>query len=131
VLLSPSPFLKKLVLMSEKPRISEDPLYMLLRDGGQDDFNQRRATGANCDLVGVNLVGVDLRGANLKGLDMSGAYLRGADLRGLDLRETNLLGASLAQAHVSGTFFPTEIAASEIMMSVQYGTRIRYRPHDD
>jgi uncharacterized protein YjbI with pentapeptide repeats len=48
-------------------------------------------------------------------------------LRGLDLRACSLEGASLAHAQISGTYFPPELSADEILMSVNFGTRLRYR----
>jgi hypothetical protein len=38
-----------------------------------------------------------------------------------------LEGASLHAAHVSGTYFPPELAPEEIEMSVRLGTRMRGR----
>ena len=61
------------------------------------------------------------------GLDLSDAYFRGADLRGIDFRQTNLEGASMAEAKISGCYFPKELSAEEIRMSVELGTRLRYR----
>jgi uncharacterized protein YjbI with pentapeptide repeats len=108
------------------PIITDDPLYCLLREGKIDEFNARRQAGALTDLRQCDFRGSDLRGMDASGLDLRDAYLRGADLRGLDLRETNMRGASLAQAHISGTYFPVDLDAQEIIMSVQHGTRLRY-----
>ena len=33
----------------------------------------------------------------------------------------------LAHAQISGTYFPPELTADEILMSVNFGTRLRYR----
>jgi uncharacterized protein YjbI with pentapeptide repeats len=101
-------------------------MYLLLRDGHVEEFNERRTQDETFDLRQCNFRGVDLRGLDAAGLDLTNAYLRGADLRGLDLRETNLRGVSLAHALVSGAYFAPAIRAEEIMMSVQYGTRLRY-----
>jgi hypothetical protein len=38
-----------------------------------------------------------------------------------------LEGASLHAAHVSGAYFPLELAPEEIEMSVRLGTRMRQR----
>jgi uncharacterized protein YjbI with pentapeptide repeats len=108
------------------PIITDDPLYCLLREGKIDEFNARRQAGAQTELRQCDFRGSDLRGMDANGLDLTDAYFRGADLRGLDLRETNMRGASLAQAHISGTYFSAELDAQELMMSVQYGTRLRY-----
>ena len=49
------------------------------------------------------------------------------DLRGQDLSETCLDGASIRGAHVSGVMFPKELLATEIALSLEHGTRMRYR----
>jgi uncharacterized protein YjbI with pentapeptide repeats len=112
--------------MSE-PRVSDDPLYNLLRHGEIERFNDALARGQTCDLAGTDLRGVDLRRLQAKGLDLSGCYLRQADLRGLDLSETNLRHASISGAKISGTLFPTQLSAEEINLSLSHGTRMRYR----
>ena len=62
-----------------------------------------------------------------EGLDFSNSYFRNADLSGIDFRETNLEGASLLDAKLSGTYFPAELPAEEIRLSLDTGTRLRYR----
>lgn len=109
------------------PRFVDDPLYQLLRAGQVEAFNKAREEGKNCDLRGADLRNLELRGMNLKGMDLSDAYLRQADLRGLDLSETRLEGASIRGAHVSGVRFPPELLATEIALSLEHGTRMRYR----
>jgi uncharacterized protein YjbI with pentapeptide repeats len=109
------------------PETKDDPLYHLLREGSVAEFNRRRATGETCSLVGADLRHVDLRGLEAEGLDLGDAYLRQADLRGLDLRRTNLAGASINGAKISGTYFPVELPAEEINLSLLHGTRMRYR----
>ena len=109
-----------------RPKIIDDPLYLLLREGRVAEFNSRRTHGENPDFSGCNFRGVDLRGANVLGINFEDAYFRGADLRGVDFRESNLRGASLATAHVSGCYFPDELSAEEIIMSLEHGTRLRY-----
>jgi len=109
------------------PKFIDDPLYQLLRAGQVDEFNKAREEGKTCDLVGADLRNVELQGMNLKGLDLSDAYLRQADLRGQDLSETRLEGASIRGAHVSGVMFPKELLATEIALSLEHGTRMRYR----
>ena len=49
------------------------------------------------------------------------------DMRGGDFRKSSLEGASLAHAQISGTYFPPELSADEILMSMNFGTRLRYR----
>ena len=60
------------------------------------------------------------------GLDLSDGYFRQADLRGVDLSKTKLLGASIHGAKISGVYFPIDLAAEEILMSLEHGTRMRY-----
>jgi len=111
-----------------KPRKSADPFYLLLREGRREEFNRRRKAGEKCDLRGCDMRGIDLRELDVTELDLSDCYFRQADLRGLDLRSCKMDGASLHAAHVSGVFFPAELAPEEIEMSVRLGTRMRWRP---
>jgi len=111
-----------------KPRKSADPLYLLLREGGSEEFNRRSKAGEKSDLRGCDFRGVDLRGVDVANIDFSDCYFRQADLRGLDLRSCRLEGASLHAAHVSGVYFPLELAPEEIEMSVRLGTRMRQTP---
>jgi uncharacterized protein YjbI with pentapeptide repeats len=113
--------------MSNTPEIKDDPMYQLLRADKIDEFNARRAKGESCDLRGVDLRNLDLRGMNAEGLDMRDCYFRQTDLRGVDLTSTQLAGSSLKGAKISGTFFPPELSAEEINLSLQHGTRLRYR----
>lgn len=106
---------------------SDNPLYTLLLDEDIEAFNRQRALGGSGDLQGVLLRGMDLRGLDASGLDLQDAYLRGADIRGIDFRQCRLEGASLADAKISGCYFPKELSAEEIRMSVEKGTRLRYR----
>lgn len=108
-----------------KPRISSDPMYQLLREEKVDEFNKLKAQGNSCDLSGCDFRGLDLRELDVKGLDLSNAYFRGSDLRSLDFRGSKLNGASLADAKISGCFFPDDISAQEILMSMEQGTRLR------
>ncbi len=109
-----------------KPRISQDPMYVLLREGKVEEFNAEREAGKNCDLTGCNMSRIDLRNLNADGLDLSDCYFRMADLRGLDLRKANLEGASFATANISGVYFPNHLSVEEIQMSITHGTRVRY-----
>ena len=109
------------------PRIkNDDPLYRLLRDGKVVEFNQQRGRGLSSDLTGCDFRGVDLRGLEAAGLDLSGCYFRQADLRGIDFSQTNLEGASINSAKISGTYFPKELSANEIELSLLHGIRMRY-----
>ena len=108
-------------------RQSQDPLYLLLRDEHVSEFNQKRKGDTPCDLRGLAFRGRDLRELDARGIDFGDAYFRDADLRGIDFRESNLEGASLASAKISGAYFPSELTPEEIRLSVEYGTRLRYR----
>ncbi len=112
--------------MNEKPRISICDMYKLLRMGEIAEFNQRKAKGDGCDLVGTDLSRLDLRGLDASGLDLRDCYFRMSDLRGIDFRETLLEGSSFAQAHVSGCYFPKGLTAAELDLALEHGTRIRY-----
>lgn len=109
------------------PQQSSDPLYLLLRDEQVVEFNRRRPAGAACDMRGLSFRGRDLRNLEAQGIDFGDAYFRDADLRGVDFRESNLEGASLASAKISGAYFPSELSPEELRLSVEYGTRLRYR----
>lgn len=112
--------------MSAEPKILQDPLYQLLRDEDIKGFNQARADGNTVDLRGGDFRGLDLRGLEAHGLDLSNAYFRGADLRGIDLSHCRLEGASIANANISGCYFPKELSADELLLSINHGTRMRY-----
>lgn len=109
-----------------KPEIKQDPLYQMLRQEDVDSFNANRDSMDTSQLKSGDYRGRDLRKMNARGLDFSNAYFRNADLSGIDFRETNLEGASLMDAKVSGVFFPAEISAEEIRLSLERGTRLRY-----
>ncbi|MDT8387213.1 MAG: pentapeptide repeat-containing protein [Thiogranum sp.] len=109
------------------PQIKDDPLYRLLREGEVETFNSRRAAGESCDLAGCDFRNVDLRQLDAHGLDLRDCYLRQTDLRGVDLSQTNLEGASINAAKISGAYFPVELDADEITLSLTHGTRLRYR----
>lgn len=112
-------------------RISSDPMYLLLREGRIQEFNQKKAAGVPANLVGCDFRNVDLRGINAAGLDFSHCYFRQADLRGIDFRQARLEGASLNGAKVSGAYFPQELCAEEIILSLVHGTRMRYKTRPD
>jgi uncharacterized protein YjbI with pentapeptide repeats len=116
--------------MTDRPKVIDDPLYQLLRHEEIDTFNERKQAGETCDMQNCDFRGLDLRKIDAKGLDWHNGYFRGTDLRGVDLQETNLEGASIANAKVSGALFPRKISASEIMLSLTHGTRMRYNIED-
>lgn len=109
------------------PKITSDPMYVLLREGKITEFNVRRHQGETYNLQNVDLRGLDLRGLDADGLDLSDCYLRMADLRGIDFRNANLEGCSIGNAKISGCYFPIELTADEIELSQIHGTRMRYR----
>jgi uncharacterized protein YjbI with pentapeptide repeats len=102
-------------------------MYQLLRDGDVAEFNRRKAAGENCDLTHCDLRSLDLRGMDAAGLDFSHCYFRNTNLRGVDFTQSVLEGASLNQAKISGAYFPAELSAAEITLSVEHGARMRYR----
>jgi uncharacterized protein YjbI with pentapeptide repeats len=112
-----------------KPVIYKNAMYDLIRSEQIAEFNRRKLAGESTDglLRGADFRGLDLRDLDADGLDLSDAYFRAADLRGLDLRNTRIEGASFCQAHISGCFFPKEVSAEEIRLSIDLGIRIRYR----
>ncbi len=109
-----------------KPKLSTDPMYQLLRDGKITEFNARFEGGEKPDLSNCDFRNVDLRGLEVTGVDYSESYFRQADLRGVDFSECNIEGASIHGAQISGTLFPKELNAQEILLSHQQGTRMRY-----
>ena len=113
-------------MSDQAPAIKADPLYQLLRAGKVEEFNARRAAGETCNLTGADFRGLDLRGLDAAGLDLSNSYFRQADLRGVNLSTALLDGASLHGAKISGVYFPVDLSADEILMSLEHGTRLRY-----
>ena len=113
--------------MDNKPQLKNDEyLYRLLREGHIDAFNEARERGESSDLTNCDFRGVDLRGMNADGLDLSGCYFRQADLRGIDFSSARLEGSSIHATKISGVYFPVELSADEITLSLIHGTRLRY-----
>lgn len=110
-----------------QPKQIDSPLYVLLRKDDVDGFNREKPRDGVIDLRGGDFRGLDLRNLDTTGIDFTDAYFRSADLRGLNLRDTPMEGASIAHAQISGAYFPPELSADEILMSVNFGTRLRYR----
>lgn len=108
-------------------KFKETPLSIALREGKVDELNELASRGKAIDLTHTNLRGADLRHANLRKADLRGAYCHSADLRGVDLSEAQLEGASIHLARVSGAYFPPNVPADEIHLSMDLGTRIRCR----
>lgn len=109
-----------------KLRIPSDKMYQLLREGCIKEFNAKKAAGDACDLRACDLRGLDLRGMDANGLDFRDCYFRQSDLRGVDFSHANLEGASINACKISGVFFPAELTAPEIELSLLHGTRMRY-----
>ena len=111
----------------KKPVIKQDPLYQFLRNEDIDGFNAQRDQLDTSELKNGDYRGRDLRRMNADGLDFSSAYFRNSDLSGIDFRNTNLEGASLLDCKLSGVYFPSELSPDEIRLSLDTGTRLRYR----
>ena len=110
------------------PVIIDNPLYRLLRDGKVQEFNQRVAAGEKVDLTGCDFRHLNLQGLNAVGLDFSNSYFRQTDLRGIDFSACiSMEGASIHGAKISGVFFPEALDANEVLLSLEHGTRMRYR----
>lgn len=108
-------------------KMTQDPLYQLLRDGKIEEFNHRITKGEKVDLTSCDFRHLNLQGLITDGLDFSHSYFRQADLRGIDFTQClGLQGASIHGAKISGVYFPESITAEEITLSLQHGTRMRY-----
>ncbi len=110
------------------PRQLDNPLYRLLHSERVKEFNAQKPAEGLIDLNGGDFRGLDLRLLDADRVILRDAYFRGADLRGVDLRSCQMEGASIAHAQISGAYFPAELSADEILMSLNFGTRMRYRP---
>jgi len=107
------------------PSFPHDPAFRLLRVGEIDAFHKNIEGREVVDLSGSDLRGTDFRKVDLSKMILRDAYLRDADFRGCDLTHLDLKGASLQGAKISGAYFPENVAASELRMSLRHGTRIR------
>lgn len=113
-------------MVQQAPAIKTDEMYRLLREGKIKEFNERKAAGESCDLVGADFRGVDLKGIDADGLDLTNCYFRMSNLRGIDFTKAKLEGASIHGAQISGAYFPVELTADELNLSLEHGTRMRY-----
>ncbi|MCP4003050.1 MAG: pentapeptide repeat-containing protein [bacterium] len=104
--------------------ITNSETRLLLVDGKIDEFN-RLAGEEQPDLENVDLRSIDLRGVDLSHANLRGSYMRNADMRGLDLFHADLDGASIHGARISGVRFPRCLPPDEILLAMQYGTRLR------
>ena len=111
--------------MENKPIISDNPMYQLLREGKIEEFNSQKKEGEVCDFQSCDFRSLDLRGLNAYGIDFRGAYFRQTDLKGIDFRGALLEGATINGAKISGAYFPKTISAQEILLSLEHGTRLR------
>jgi len=102
-------------------------LPLFYEEDGRAKFNELVVQGKIPHLQNQNLAHLDLRGYNVSNMDLSGAYMHGTNLSGMDLRGANLSGASLKDAKVSGCYFPADLPAEEIRLSLKFGTRVRHR----
>lgn len=109
------------------PKFLDDPAYRALRVNDVEGFHLAVINRPAVDFSGADLRGVDFRKVDLSRVILRGAYLRDADLRGCDLRHMDLEGASLHGARIAGAYFPENLPAEEIQMSVVHGTRMRMR----
>ncbi|MEO2048364.1 MAG: pentapeptide repeat-containing protein [Pirellulales bacterium] len=107
------------------PRFHGDPAFKMLRMGDIDAFHEAVTGRATIDFSECDLRGVDFRKVDLSNFVLHDAYLRDADFRGCDLRHLDLAGVSMHGAKIGGTYFPDNVSASEIRMSLRHGTRIR------
>jgi uncharacterized protein YjbI with pentapeptide repeats len=110
-----------------KARFIDDEAFRTLRAGDAQAFHRLIERRANVDFSDADLRGTDFRNVDLSKVVLRGAYLKDADLRGMDLRKIDLEGASIHNARIGGTYFPANLPADEIELSVKHGTRMRTR----
>ena len=105
-----------------------DPIYEALFQGDYRKYNQLMESHEGpIDLSFTNLSNVSLmRIHSISRVILTGARLKMSDLRGLDLSEHNLEGVSIQKCQISGTYFPPDISAQEILLSLETGTRLRH-----
>jgi uncharacterized protein YjbI with pentapeptide repeats len=114
-----------------KARFINDEAFRSLRAGDVETFHRMIERRPVIDFTDADLRGTDFREVDLTKVVLHGAYLKDADLRGLDLRKVDLEGASIHNARIGGAYFPSELSASEIALSVKYGTRMRTGAGDE
>jgi uncharacterized protein YjbI with pentapeptide repeats len=108
-----------------KPRFIDDPAFQALRMGDLAAFERLARERNVLDFTDADLRGTDFRLVDLTRVLLIGAYLKDSDLRGCDMRHLDLSGTSIHNAKIGGAFFPPNIDPTEILLSVQFGTRIR------
>lgn len=109
------------------PEIKNNDMYQDLREGRISEFNKKKEQGKTCDLTSADFRGLDLKGIDARGLNFQNSYFRQSDLRGVDFFTANLEGSSIHGAKISGVYFPKALSASEILLSLKHGTKMRYR----
>lgn len=102
-------------------------MYQLLREEKIEEFNKRKQAGEAVQLAHCDFRGLDLRGMDASGVDFTGSYFRQTDLRGINFSKSILRECSINGAKISGVYFPPELVPEEINMSLNHGTRMRYR----
>jgi uncharacterized protein YjbI with pentapeptide repeats len=110
-----------------KPQLLEDEAFKCLRDGDSEGYNRAVEYRKIVDFTCADLCATDFRNVDVSKLILRDAYLRGADFRGCDLRHVDMEGSSIHNARIAGAYFPANISASEIQLSIQHGTRLRLR----
>jgi len=110
------------------PQYLDHPAYRCLRVDDVEGYHMAIINHPRVDFTGADLRGIDFRKADVSNLVLRDAYLRDADLRGLDLRHMDLEGVSFHGAKVAGAYFPPNLSAAEIELSVAHGTRVRTDP---
>lgn len=114
-------------LPTQRARFPDDPAFKAIRVGDVEGYHRAIQGRQVIDFRGADLRGCDMRNMDLSRVLLRDAYLREADLRGCDLRKHDLEGCSIYNAKISGAFFPDNIPAEEIRLSLEYGTRMRVR----
>ncbi len=107
------------------PNHLSDPAFKALRLSDLETFRRLTSDHKQIDFSNTDLRGTDLRKVDLTRIVLTGAYLKECDLRGQDMRHMNLSGVSIHGAKIGGVYFPDDIDANEILMSVSMGTRMR------
>lgn len=108
-----------------RPKFLDDETFKSLRSGEKETFNNLVKNRESIDFSDCDLRATDFRGIDLSKVILKGAYLRDANLRGQDLRQHDLEGCSIFHAHISGVFWPRNLSAEEIRLSLDHGTRMR------
>ena len=111
-----------------KLRIPNDAMYRLLREGCITEFNAKKASGETVRFTGVRSEGASTyEGSMPMGWISATVIFAKSDLRSVDFRNARLEGASINAAKISGAYFPADLTASEIELSLLHGNRMRYR----